>query len=390
MALPGSKIRHPRRLKKEKYNPLAPGIENKYQLRKSVNRRAEGNIRPKLATLNEQAVKEGQAHRGREKDLKQYYDYYQSQAQEAFNSAQEAMNQVLSTNAAATSGAQDTLLAALEASQAQDRAQATSVGGVLPEGTGEDVAAQLSAMGLENLAGLSDIGSQNARLAAGGIGRAALGRTNALQHELARFAGIQGQIRNKRTDILKELPAAREEARKDIENEELARATEREREKIARDSLKLEKRKTGVEETAEERASREAAEAKRHNIATEGIAWGQIRAEKQKYQDEAREVAESGAGQAEKEAAKAKAEQYNRGVEIFQGYFDKTKPKSYNPQTLFRNLTLAVPPNVALEIMSHGPPRFKEFVHNKRNPNRGGGRYDREVREGKKAGPPSP
>lgn len=347
MAFPGSKIKHPNKLKKEKFSPLAPGIKNKYQLRKAIQRRTEANIRPKLRAVNEQGTEEGLSHSGRKKDLAGYYDYYGTQVQDAYTKAQEAMNQVLATTAGANTGSQATMLAALESTHAGDLAQANAVGGVLPQGLGDDVAVEAAGAGNASLADLANIQSSNAGLAAGRIATAGLGRVNALSGEDARFTAIQKELRDKRGEIKEETPAAREEARKAILDEELARASEREREKIARGSLKLEGKKTNEEV--------------RSNKANEAISWAAIQAEKEKFK---KEVAGAG-GEAEKEQAEARAEQYNRGVEIFQGYFDNTKPKSYDPKTLYRNLTLTVSPEVALKIMSHGPPRFQEFVANR-------------------------
>lgn len=351
MALPGSKIskKEARRLRKQKFSPLKPGIKNKLQLRKAVNRRAEGVIRPKLSALNAEGVKESQAHQGRAKDLTGYYNYFQDRVGDAYNRAQEALEQVLASTAGGNEATQANFLAAMEQSRSADRAQAENVGGVLPEGLGDDVAAMAAGAGASSLANLANIQSGTAVRAAGRIGDVALGRTRALEREGSRHAASQTQLRKQRTDILKELPTAREEARKDILDEELARAAEREREKIARGTLNLDKRAQK--------------ETERSNRAQEAISWAGIRTERQAIQSQVRKEVESATSEAEKAAAEARGEQYNRGVEIFQRYFENTKRKAWDPATLYRNLTLAVPPEMARKIMSHGPPRFQGYAN---------------------------
>lgn len=350
MALPGGKIRknQAQRLKKQKFNPLAPGIKNKYQFRKATERRAEGTIRPKLAAVGKLGMEEGQAHKGRVGDLQSMYGYLQNHVGEAYQKAQDALNQVLSTTVSGNQAAQSNFLAALEQSRAADRDQATTIGGVVPEGLGDDVAAMASGAGNSAVANLAQIQSGTATRAADRIGTTALGRTRALESEMGRHRAGQKVRGKERLDILKEVPTAREEARKDILDEELARASERERQKIARQSLKLEKRQTK--------------ETERSNKAQEAISWAGIRTERQRIQQEVDDEVKGAKSEAQREAAEARGEAYNRGVEVFERYFDNTKRKSWNPQTLYRNLTLVVPPEVALSIMSHGPGHFQQFV----------------------------
>lgn len=345
------------RLRGQEYQPLAPGIKNKAQLHKAINRRARGTLAPKLGAVNRTLQAETQAHEGRARDLTGMYGTYTGDVMDAFQKAQEAANNLFGGASGAISGSQANLIAALERSRAADQAQATTVGGVLPEGIGGQVAAQGLGAGSSTLASLAASLGAGVGRAADRIGTAGLARTNALGHEQSRFLAKQQQLRGERKEIQKELPTAREEARKEIEDAELARASERNREAIAKKSLHLEGRKTTLEE-------KEAAETKRSNEANERIAWAGIKTEKEKYQEEV-ETAGSGA---EKEAAEAQAQRYDRGVEIFQRYFENTKPKAYDPRSLFSNLTLAVGKKTALNIMMHGPPRFRQFANNRLHP----------------------
>jgi hypothetical protein len=344
------------KLRGQKYEPLAPGIENKLQLRRSINRRAKGAIAPKLGAVNRDLQAETQAHEGRERDLTGMYDTYTTDVEDAYKKAQEAAQSLFGTSASAIGGSQANLLAALEQSRAQDLSQATTVGGVLPQGIGDEVATQAAGAGSSALAGLAaSLGSGVGR-AADRIGTAGLAQASARGKEQSRFLAKQQQLRGERKEVQKELPTAREEARKEIEDAELARASERNRENIARKSLNLEKRKTSNEE-------KQIDETQRSNEANESIAWAGIRTEKEKYR---MEVEEAGSG-AEQEAAEAQAQRYDRGVEVFQRYFENTKPKAYDPKSLYRNLTLAVGKDTALKIMSHGPPKFQEFVRKRRS-----------------------
>lgn len=331
------------RLKKQRFDPLAPDIKNKYQLRKSIKRRTQGVIRPKLNALNKQGQEETQAHKGRIRDLQGMYGYMGTKLEDAYTRASEALNRVLATTGASNEAAQAAMLAALEQSRAGDRAQASTVGGVLPAGLGDEAAAGAAGAGNAALANIANLFGQNTAMAAGRIGTGALARTRALSSEDARFEADRQQLQQARQAVRQEAPAVREEQRKNILDEELARASERGRQEIARGSLNLNER--------------EATETEQQHDRENAIAWAGIRLEKQKIQQE---IAGAGSG-AEKEAAEARGEQYNRGVEVFQRYFENTKKKAWDPQTLFRNLTLAVPRDVALAIMKHGPPRFQQY-----------------------------
>lgn len=353
MATPAEKRRkRNEKLRGEEYQPLAPGIRNKLQLRRAINRRARGTLAPKLGAVNRELQAETQSHQGRTSDLEGMYETYTGNVMDAYQKAQEAAQNLFGTTTGAISDSQTNLLAALQRARTADQAQATSVGGVLPEGVGNEVAAQGVGAGGSTLAGLAASLGAGVGRSADRIGTAGLARTGALSREQGRFLAKQQALRGERKEIQKELPTAREEARKEIEDAELARASERNRESIARKSLNLEKRKTSLEE-------REQSETERSNRANERIAWAGIRTEKEKYR---KEVEESGSG-AEQEAAEARAARYDRGVEIFQRYFENTKPKAYSPRSLYSNLTLAVGKDTALKIMSHGPPEFRRFVN---------------------------
>jgi len=353
------------RLKKEKFDPLAPGIKNKYQLRKSIKRRTQGVIRPKLNALNKQELEETQAHKGRTSDLQGMYGYMGTKLEDAYARASEALNRVLSTTGASNEAAQSAMLAALEQSRSGDRAQATTVGGVLPEGLGDEAAAGAAGAGNASLANIANLFGQNTAMAAGRIGTGALARTRALSSEDARFEAERQQLQQARQGVRQEAPSVREEQRKNILDEELARASESGRQDIARGSLDLNER--------------EASETAQQHDRANAIAWAGINLEKQKID---RAIAGAGSD-AEREAAEARGEQYNRGVEVFQRYFENTKKKGWDPQALFRNLTLAVPRDIALAIMKHGPPRFQQYSRK-----RSGGKGKR--KHPLKKGPPAP
>lgn len=360
MAFPGSRIKpsKAKKLRKKKFRPLAPGIKNQLQLRKAIQRRTEAAIRPKLRAVNELGKEEGRAHSGRKRDLREMYGYQQQEVSRAYEEALQAANNLLGQTGSTVTGGQETLLAALESTRAGDRAQANIVGGVLPQGEADDAVVAASGVGSATLGHLAGDIADTSRAGAGRVANVSLGRNRALSKEAERYGAVQSKLREQRQDIREEIPSAREEARKAILDEELARAAERERERIARESLELEGRKTTTEEKAQK-------ETERSNRAQESIAWGQIRAEKQRYR---REVEDATSG-AEQEAAEARAERYNRGVEVFQRYFENNKKrKAWNPGALYRSLLLVVPKKIALDIMKQGPGPFRRFVRKKRNP----------------------
>ena len=352
MALPGSKIskRERRRLKKKKFRPLGSSYKNRLQLRRSINRRTAGTVQSKLQPIRRDRRAEKQKHRGNVKELGQTYTWYQQQVQTAFDRAQTALNKVLATNTQGNEVVQSNLLAALEGSRAADRSQASAIGGVIPEGLGDDIAVEAAGAGSSAQANLANMFAQNTALAAGRIGTAGVGRTRALEREKRRSSGIHGGLRGERKDVEREIPSIREEHRKNILDEELAKGTERSRQAIARKSLKLEGRK--------------AKEEKRSNEAGEALGWAGIRTERQKIQAEV-----SGAGSdAAKEKAIAKRDRFNAGVEVLSRYLENNKKESARkPAEVFRLLTLSVSRQMALRIMSHGPSRFQQFAKKRRS-----------------------
>lgn len=344
MALPGLGINpsQAQRLRKQKYSPLGNRFKNQLQLERAANQRTYGAIHPKLQAETEEGMATRSAHRGRTQDLTQNYDYMDQQVKAAQQKAQAALDNVLATTNTSTTEAGNNLAAALARSREGSEEQANAVGGVLPAGNADQVAQAVTATGDTSLGSLGqrlgEVSSANAQ----GITRAALERVRALQDEAQRFGAKIGLIQKAKTGIKKEIPAVKEQERENLENAEVAKATERSREKIAKGSLHIEGRNATT-------AEKEAEENKRHHEAEEGISWGAIRAEKAKYKNQV-----AGAkNEAQKERAEAEQAKYNSGVNIFAEYMQGHKPKEVNPKDLYRNLTLAVPPAMALEIMKH-------------------------------------
>lgn len=363
MALPGLNIndKQKQRLKKEKYAPLGKRFPNQLELERAANRRTAGVIRPKLNALTEEGVSERQAHSGRVADLGQTYAYQGNAVDEAYAKTQEALDKVLTTSSTASTTAQQTLAAALAQSREQDLAQANAVGGVMP--VGADAANQqgVAALGTSSLASLGQSVGASLASAAGAQGRVAMGRTRALEDESQRFGAKIGQVQKAKTGVKKEIGSVKEEQREALENAELAKATERSREKIAKGSLHIEGRKTDEEE--------------RQHKAENDISWGAIATEKEKFQAEI----EAATGEGGKKRAEAIAAKYNAGVSTFQSYLDGHKPNQVVPADLFRALTLSCSPKMALDIMAHTTnQQILAFVSKKK----GGGV--------EKKGPPNP
>ncbi len=337
MALPGLKLnpKQKRRLRREKYSPLGNRFDNQLELERAANRRTAGVIRPKLNALTEEGVAERQAHGGRVGDLKEMYGYQDDAVRDAYARTQEALDRVLTTSATANATNQDTLAAALAQSRAANLDQATSVGGVLGEDNAAATQQGIAALGGSSLASLGQSVAGGLRSAAGAIGRTAVGRTRALEDEQQRHTAKIGQVQKAKTGVKKEIGGVKEEQREALENAELAKATERARQKIARGSLDLEGKKLEEEEEQHDEEN--------------AIAWGAIRAEKEKFRAEI----EAAAGEGGKAKAEAVAAKYNAGVATFQAYLDNHKPNQVVPADLFRAITLSTNPKMALDIMSH-------------------------------------
>jgi hypothetical protein len=347
------------RAKGEKYSPLGGRFSNRLQIEDAARRRAAGAVRTKLNPLREEGVTEGQAHAGRVKDLDQTYDYMDQGVQDAYAKTQSALDKLIATHVSSDQASQAALAAALASSRGANLEQANAVGGVLPTGDEAGIEQSAAATGASSLGSLAAAVGDTAQTSAAGIGRARLGRARAVEDEQQRNAAKQAQILKAKTSVKQEAPALKEEALEELENAELAKQTEKNREKIAKGSLHLEGQKTDEEQ--------------RHHEAEEGIAWASIRAEKQKFQKELQVAQQEGANQSEINKIKARGEQYERGVDVFQSYFENTKPKQRNPATLFKNLTLTVSPEMALKIMEHANgPEFAAFVRTKRGGGSGG------------------
>lgn len=365
MGIPGSKLTpdQRRRLRKEKYAPLGNRYKTQLDLERAANQRTAGVIRPKLGALTEEGVAERQAHKGRVQDLGQTYAYQDNAVRDAYAKTQEALDRVLTTSATADTTSQANLAAALAQSREANLDQANAVGGTLGEGNAAANEQAVASLGSSSLASLGQSVAAGLTSAAGGIGRVALGRTRALEDESQRFGAKIGEIQKAKTGVKKEWGSVKEEQREALENAELAKATERAREKIAKGSLNLEKRKTTEEE--------------HQHDAENAIAWGAIKAEKEKFRAEI-EAASGEGGKAEAEAIAAK---YDAGVATFQSYLDNHKPNQVVPADLFRAITLSTNPKMALDIMSHTTnQQILAFVAKKR----GGGKKK------ETSGPPNP
>lgn len=347
MALPGLKIKdkQKQRLRKERYNPLGSRYKNRLQFEQDVNRRTAGKVRPQLQALTQEGKSARSAHAGREADLKSMYDFQTNTVQDAYQKAMEAANKLVGMTAASTEGSQANLIGALERSQADRLAQANTVGGVLPVGDTDQTAIAAANAGDAMQAALAD----RSRIALAGAGDrialTGLERTRDLTNEDERFRAIIEDIVGKKTDVKKNIGSVRSEVAKEIEDAELARAAEKGRQRIASQSLNLERRKTKEEE--------------RSNRAQEGIAWAQIDAQKEQFRAE---LAAATSPDQEK-AIEERQRKYNAAVAIFSEYQQNTLPKNMNPGMLFKQIRLSgVSPQEAYRIMEAGAGPLRDWV----------------------------
>jgi len=356
-----------KKLKSEKYTPLGNRFDNQLQVLRAAQRRAYGILKPKLRAETQEGIQTRQAHKGREKDISQNYEYFDNRAREAYAKASAAMDRVLSTSIAGNTASQANLQAALAQTRGEGQETAGIVGGVLPPGGAASADATAAALGATSLGSLGEAIAQGDVLGAQGIARVAQGRTRAKQDETERFTAKIGQIQKAKKEIKSEAGAVTEEQRKAIEDAEIAKATERAREKIARGSLHL--------------GEREAGETERHNRATEDIAWGQIRTEKEAIQAQI-EQAEAEGNDAAAAKAKAEQEKYNSAVAVFSEYVQNVPGKKVDPKDLFRKLRLVVSRKLALKIMSHTTnKKIRKWIHGFKTEGPG---------YGEKKGPPNP
>lgn len=340
-------IKNKKYLRGQDFAPLGPDYGNQLEYEQAIRRRTAGIIQPQLQGIRDESLQQRQAHHGRVGDLQNWYKFYLNNLRGASQGTTDALNKLISLNAGSNETAQSNLQAALNRAREIDAAQANAVGGQLRPGDSADTMLTAGALGNAGVRNLTGQFGQTEALARGRVATGALGRTRSLEDEAGRARAIFEQLRKQKHGIIQSIPQVEEQVRKDVSDEQLAKAAERARESIARGTLGVQKGQLH--------------EQVRHDKAQEGIDWAGV------HNDRAAIRASAGdnATQAQQNAAKAAQAKYDSGVQLLQSYEENVKPKNINPEGLFRKLTAVVPPRVALRIMTHsGFNKIAQWAHN--------------------------
>jgi hypothetical protein len=368
MALPGVHLSKKRRrkLRGEKYRPLASNYKNKAEVAAAARRKAAGEVKPEVSSLTQEGKEARRTHGGRNRAINQQYEAAEQSIREARDRVQQAYDQYVATNTGAAQNNIDSLAAALANTRSINQDAAAISGGVLPEGNDEPTltaatAGATSNAGLSNVFGLSNLGVAEA--APVGF---AIGKVRALEKEQSHFQDLLDAIHEKRTAAKAKIGPAITKAEQEINQEELAKVSERERENIAEGQLENEGKQVGIAnkeantnrfnaKTARQEANQKAKESGVYK----NIEWAKIHNEEKALRTEV----QAATGKVEKEAAEQAADAYENAVNAGINYISNTKLNQQKPQQLLSLLTNFVGRKEALKIMMHlGSPKAAKFA----------------------------
>lgn len=351
MALPGLHLskKQRKKLKPEKFNPLSNRYGNRLEFEDEVNRITAGKVKPPLQALTQEGETTRREHAGREKRIQDVMTYYQQRVSDAYTKAQEAADHLTAVNSGVSTASQANLNAALGATRQANLDEATAVGGVLPEGVSDDVAAAQAASGTAIAGGTNSLAALGVQSAADRVGTVGLVRTASEGQEAQEFKDLIDAIHKKRTDVKSNIGNVRAEVSKELEDAALARATERSREQIAKGALANEGKQVQIGEQEADtnqfvaqtgRITADTEIKRLENEEEEGagqlaLGWAAIQNEKAKLHAEVK----SAGSEAEREAAQARAAQYSTATEAMASYFESTPAKAQKPHALFRTIT---------------------------------------------------
>jgi hypothetical protein len=378
--LPGAHLskKARKKLKSEPYKPLAPDYENKGQVAAKARQIAAGKVKPEVSDLTQEGKEARRQNRGRLKQIGDVYGGTESAIKAAIANAQQAYDNYISTSNAASQAALGNLSSALGSTRDANLKQATEVGGVLPTGAEAPLLTSATAGSLAQLGNAQSAGAIGLGPVESMGPAAAVGKAQALVAQGNKFKTLLDAIHEKRTAAKAKIGPAIAEAEKEINAEELAKASERNREGIARGQLENEGKSVGVseEEAKTNRYNAKTARTQANTASAQGlkelklkarelgiskqIEWAKIHNEEKQLEAA---VTEAGTG-AEKEAAEAVAAKYSSAVEAMLNYVGNTKPKLQQPRTLLNILMgLTTDKTEALEIMVHsGVPQMIKFA----------------------------
>lgn len=357
MALPGVHLSKAKRkqLKTEPYKPLAPDYENKGQVASKARQIAAGKVKPEVSSLTQEGKEARRQDRGRRKQIGTDYGGAEAQIQSAIANAQAAYDNYIATSTGGNQAALGNLTAALGSTRDANLKQATEVGGVLPTGAEAPLltsatAGSLAQLGQAQQAGAIGLGPVESMGPA-----AAVGKVGALTAEANKSKSLLDAIHEKRTAAKAKIGPAIAEAEKEINAEELAKASERNREGIAKGQLENEGKGVKVsEQEAEtskfnaETARQEAIQKAKEAGVNSKIQWAAIHNETKKLEAEV----EASTGAAQKEAATAKLEKNNNAVTAMTNWLaNNKKEQAQQPHSLFSVLKNFMSGPEALKLM---------------------------------------
>lgn len=362
MRTPAERKKHKARLKKQKNNksgsggwddpkadfePLSPSYDTNRDFNKALGQRTKGQWKPQVNTLRREFSKERRLSRASRKQSRRSSSWLSRQYDKNADMVSKSMKAIMGNRDDSMDSAQQNLLAGLNDTQGADAQMAQLRGST----GGPDTTDQMGSVIAAGQSGASSGKMINNSMGAQAIQSRQMVKAPKLQGVQERaaenktlHAKLQG-ISEEKKQILMSIPQIREQVRKEMIDEEIAKASELARERIASKSVKLDWAKL-------REAGRQADQQNSQFYAGLGLDTKKFNLAKKQLKLDIGNATNA----SQKEAATNKAKAFQTATEAAaswlkaQGY-DKNKKKA-NPEGLFRLLKGYGGSSQALKIMT--------------------------------------
>jgi hypothetical protein len=274
---------------------------------------AQAQVAPQLGELDIASRDAASKHATRIQQQEGWYGGFSDQLNRSFQNTTSALNNLIGLNNQGGAQNQQILQAALNSGQAPVTAAANQLGGNRPPSAQAGVLASALANSdaSRNVVGQNALGlqaAQGARLALAPIGRIQSGMA-----ENARYGAQDTEIQNQRRGVTSQIGSLTEKAKTELENQQFQRY-------LAEQELGLKKKdQTFQQWLAGEQLD---LEGRKFKAQTE-IDWANVAVNQRQVEAQlaniSRDEAKAKTGE-EKERAKLRGEQWNRGLELLAGF----------------------------------------------------------------------
>lgn len=338
--------------RKQPFDPLAEGYATVGDFDQAVNQQAKATYKPQLQTIAANARDQERRHEGRLNDITQYGGYQTDALGKAYQDTASALDNLMAQRNGQSADAQTALRGALS--------------GSLP-------GAQQMGQALDGGSSLSTLGALGSveTAAAQREGLSGIQANEAARNEGNRYQGIQDELDQSRANIQAGIPAAREQAREQLLNEERTAATQRLQNRLAQQEFGLKKQTTKTQTSLAKQAARLDAKKETH---AEAVDAQNFTVNEQQVANEKARIA-AAAAQAtsadQKTQLELKGKLYDNGVAYMNDFLKPAANEAHkkdngdivyptyrrDPATLYRALTGVVhmSPQQAYQLMLAAP-----------------------------------